>query len=493
MPGISSDTNLIAKWSKAVTVPLRPGNSVRYLIDGWATFEAMYDAIETTLGSEESPNYYIYLLGWWLDEDVPLKTGATIRCLFAEAANRKVQIRVMLWDQAGHKNSKEIAHVDAWPTGAGILDNRTAWKETGAHHQKVLIVKGSRGLIGFCGGVDINKDRIQQTEKPKGAPMHDVHCQIEGDAVNDLVDVFVQRWLAHPKHEEKDRKGHLLGLTDRRPPSEVSQRGSQFVGIARTFNRLLPYGGRCAEEQTIRTTMIGIIRAAQQFIYIEDQYLVNREAAIELRKALPRIKHLTILIPHSSISDFPCVWDARLRFLDVLLNDMSKKDQRKVNIFYRVTPGPTRFGPHTYVHAKTWIVDDELAVIGSANCNERGWISDSEVCAAIGDTAPSKTECISFAQKLRTKLWAEHLADGRDNIKEGDLVDGELSAQLWLKVANDPTSKIRLYNRFEGRDSPLNITNWAPSPSVDPGKGKTNPLKSCSGINALDRRQRSSP
>ena len=68
----------------------------------------------------------------------------------------------MLWDQQGRKNTAEIDHINKLATGAGILDNLTLRWQTGSHHQKVLIVKGSLGLIGFCGGVDINKDRILQ-------------------------------------------------------------------------------------------------------------------------------------------------------------------------------------------------------------------------------------------------------------------------------------------------------------------------------------------
>jgi phosphatidylserine/phosphatidylglycerophosphate/cardiolipin synthase-like enzyme len=48
--------------------------------------------------------------------------------------------------------------------------------------------------------------------------MHDVHCRIEGPAVNHMVDVFVQRWLAHPDHGKLDKdRGALRGLADRVP------------------------------------------------------------------------------------------------------------------------------------------------------------------------------------------------------------------------------------------------------------------------------------
>ncbi len=47
------------------------------------------------------------------------------------------------------------------------------------------------------------------------------------------------------------------------------------------------------------------IREAQQFIYIEDQYLVSMEISSELKKALQKTPNLKviILIPHGSITD----------------------------------------------------------------------------------------------------------------------------------------------------------------------------------------------
>ncbi len=475
-----TNDELIRRWTKAITVKVHEGNRVRYLIDGQETFQAMYDAIATVFSSEGSSGYYIYLLGWWLDDNLPLtgKPGSSILELFRAASLvHKVQIRVILWDQAINvpnlfqkllpwpwnntdalqKNTEEIKRVNELPTGAGILDNNTLYV-VGDHHQKVLIVKGRLGLIGFCGGVDINVDRIQTIKGQPHTPLHDVHCQIEGDAAHSLVDVFVQRWLAPPR---EGGKGPLLGLADRVPPSSKPKLvGSQFVGIARTFNFVSRYKN-CVKEHSIQSTMIAAIKTAKKFIYIEDQYLVNFIAADELRQALSHIQHLTIVIPHTSLPlGLPRAWWARARFIDILKE--SSEFDKKVRIFYRVTPGTTRLGPHSYVHAKTWIFDDELAVIGSANCNRRGWESGGEVIAAIFDKAPDlKSGKFSFAQKLRMKLWAEHLG-----IKEDLLKDGVLDAHRWLDASS--TAAVRRYNPIEAKDSSFeDLLSW--DRAIDPG------------------------
>ena len=62
-------------------------------------------------------------------------------------------------------------------------------------------------------------------------------------------------------------------------------------------------------------------------------------------------------------------------------------------------------GTPVYVHAKTCIIDDTWATIGSDNFNRRSWTHDSELSAAIIDLAEDAT----YARDLRLALAAEHL------------------------------------------------------------------------------------
>lgn len=79
---------------------------------------------------------------------------------------------------------------------------------------------------------------------------------------------------------------------------------------------------------------------------------------------------------------------------------------------------------HTYVHSKLFIVVNLFAIIGSANCNRKGWAHDSEVLMGILDSVNAE-----FAHQLRIALWAEHLNLYKP---EGRLVDGVAGAELWL-------------------------------------------------------------
>jgi phosphatidylserine/phosphatidylglycerophosphate/cardiolipin synthase-like enzyme len=496
------------KWKSVIGKHITDGNQVDYLVDGKDTFRAYKDAILTATNS----THYIYLLGWSMDGNLSLdgEKGSSIRELFTKASSKGVQIRLMLWSAyydskflvPGYKgtvsmpvdvnkNKPWIDFVNDLPTGAAILDHNTMRPLINSHHQKVLIVKGTKGLISFCGGIDIHPDRIKevQVKKPnedyafyggfveagaKGSPYNDVHCKIQGKSAHQLLDVFIQRWNSHPEHFALDKnikeggKGPLMGTKDLHPLA-LTKSGKQFVGIKRTFI-FVNSKKACIAEHSIQSGMVEAIRAASKFIYIEDQYMISMQAARELRNALKNIQHLTILTTASEISDLPRRWSLRARFINEVMK--GEGADKKVRIFYRVKPGSGKkpeFGPMTYIHSKAWVFDDQLAVIGSANLNRRGWESDSEVAAFIMDTMEGTNPSdYSFPQRLRIALWKKHLGIEKDT----DVYNGLKHAELWLEKAMDRSSAIRRYNPYADSDKTDDLLNpdfWGSEGASDPG------------------------
>ena len=490
MNGNSATTALDpSRWTSILSgaissnATVRSGNAVTYLIDGSATFTEMVRVIGTATSAE----HYIYLLGWQLVDDFDMTPPAPsqFKDLIAAASASGVQVRVMLWKQFKSINKLQVDTINALPTGAAILDNETGSSIFGAHHQKVLVVKGTDGLVGFCGGIDINSDRIPGAPPGQssglsgssgfsggsdstdaviassssggggnGSPLHDVHCEIMGPAAFDVLETFVRRWQHHPDSAAIDAaKGALLGLSEAVPASRSTPSStgrSASVAIARTFTPVTP-GTTVPKERDIQTLLLTAIANAQRFIYMEDQYLISPECATALNARIPALQHLTILIAASQISDLPCKWGYRKNFIDAVTSGLSAADAAKVRVFHLISPPaatPPVFGSHTYVHAKTWIFDDELAVIGSANCNRRGWQSDSEANALIWDDPVDSSNPLTFAQSLRADLWAEHLG-----ISSSSLTDGVASAGTWL--TSSPTSCVALYDPAADTDSPV--------------------------------------
>jgi phosphatidylserine/phosphatidylglycerophosphate/cardiolipin synthase-like enzyme len=454
--------------------PVRTNNEVMYLIDGPETFAQMARAMRTA----SAPGHFIYLLAWWLSDDFPLIPGfnpSTAHALFTAAAAAGAQVRVMisthavgLW-YALHRGV--VRRINELPHGGAIHDSRYLGT-VGSNHQKVLVVNGTQGLIGFCGGIDIKANRVEDTGD--GTPQHDAHCRVTGPGAHDLLRVFTERWNDHKDHVAIDRaKGPLVAAG---VPS--AGRGRQWVQTGRTYGNGEAHAGIDEEidhktarlgtwgqgppgvpppmpvitrgykfaprgEQTAWRMIRHAIRQAQRFIYLEDQYLVSMEASRELEAVLPRIAHLTILIPHGSqISELPQTNYRRQQFIAPL----RKVGKDKVRVFYLTPPGAT----HTYIHSKTWIIDDRFAIIGSANCNRRGYTYDSEAIIGFADEGTGGAGGFQCAHRFRIALWAEHL--NMDHPEgHAELADGVASAVHWL--APPPGAHVAPYD--ENRDIEL--------------------------------------
>jgi phosphatidylserine/phosphatidylglycerophosphate/cardiolipin synthase-like enzyme len=486
--------------------PVRKGNDAYFLIDGQATFQAMFDAMKTAT----DPGHFIYLLAWYLDLDVRMSTsdedvadrtaihvpdGDDIvqqvgednynpRQLFTNVASAgPVEVRVMLWDQPGRTNSAEVKWINKLNTGAAILDNRTL--DLGAHHQKMLVVYGSHGLIGFCGGIDINTNRISQESDSIGSPLHDAHCRIMGPAAWDLLHLFVQRWTDHPDVKSLPAGDQGLIGSSIPDPGTSGTAGDKYVQIGRTFGNGSRHegiglsGGPRAQanigyrfapngEMTAWQIILHGIKTAREFIYVEDQYLISMDASNALRDQLSVVKKIIILIPPSSqlesgLGGLPGVWGRRKDFIDNIISNGNADRLIVCSLFPPgvARPTPVRSVPndaeHTYVHAKTWVFDDEFAVIGSANCNNRGYNHDSEVVAGITDESADAPCTLHFAHRYRMQLWAEHL-----NMRPADLFDPVAASVHWAAPAI--TSRIAVYDQDAGSDGHA----YGHVPEVDP-------------------------
>jgi phosphatidylserine/phosphatidylglycerophosphate/cardiolipin synthase-like enzyme len=467
--------------------PVRAGNHVLALVEGFEAFAAMVLAIETA----NSTSHYIYMLNWWVELDFELSPGHTLTGgaastklidLLSNAVSKGVQVRAMFWDQPKTQNTSEVNRVNALTVsttpappganGAAILDNNTL--NLGSHHQKILIVQGSGGLIAYCGGVDPNPDRNSTMTRQPGSPMHDVHCEIQGEAALDLLQIFLDRWTDHPDSASLDTsKGVLRGLTSAVP----GLRGDQFVQIGRTFGNGTNHGGiknikgqsfysfAPNGEQTAKRLIFHAIEQAQKFIYVEDQYLVDMDASNKLKAQLPKIQRLIILIPHPNLNDHPHIWRMCKRFVDNLGADP------KVVVCYKkpagAIPDPRTVAPGTigtYVHAKMWIMDDKFAIIGSANCGQRSYTHDSEVVAGIFDESKDAPCTLHFAHSLRIKLWADHL-----NLKPADVFDPIGSAIHWFKPSN--LARVAVFNQNADTDNPRAFKNFPSEAQAEPFGG----------------------
>lgn len=429
--------------------------------------------------------------------------GRTIIDALQRASDRGAQVRVMLWAKPPLEGAAAVLRINLMKNGAAIRDDETAHKTGastarlqaalaaalvspvmipviiglvrpdlvrmfGAHHQKVLVVKRSDTLVAYCGGVDFNANRLYAIKSKDGDPQHDTHCRIVGPSAWDLLDTFIRRWKHHPSSAAIDSKQGRLrgdGMAVPQPLKNISPVDGMGLGpcsviVARTFN---PVHGSARTERDIQRLLLRAIGSAKRFIYFEDQYLfdypdakfpMTLDMASALNAAVPNIQHLTILLPHNGLAVPVLDGHYRKAFIDRVLFKLSDDDKRKVGVYeFSHSQEASVVGCHDYVHSKCWVFDDELAVIGSANCNRRGYQHDSEVDAFIfDDPAPDPSALTAlafredneaapgrptFAQFFRARLWGEHL-----RMPPSSLTDGVGSVAFWRKAARPPGARV---------------------------------------------------
>jgi phosphatidylserine/phosphatidylglycerophosphate/cardiolipin synthase-like enzyme len=179
----------------------------------------------------------------------------------------------------------------------------TVDRHFGVYHQKLAVVKrGTDDFVGYCGGVDLNPDRLDDVRHLIKLPFHDVHARFEGPAVRDLALSFEQRWT-------RDGGGEAPAFTTPTAAS-LGTPGRTVVQIARTYFKAAATARRLdfapLGDRTIHDTLLQAIAAAHEFIYIEDQYFTPPaayRAALTAKVASGDIKRLVVTLP--GITDQP--------------------------------------------------------------------------------------------------------------------------------------------------------------------------------------------
>jgi phosphatidylserine/phosphatidylglycerophosphate/cardiolipin synthase-like enzyme len=183
----------------------------------------------------------------------------------------------------------------------------------GIYHQKFAVVKAGDSWYGYAGGIDVNPNRLDDIRHIQRGPYHDVHALVEGPAVHDIALSFEQRW-------SRDGGGtglaFQLAVPDPVVVSEVEPEGSPPLGnavvqVARTYHQAADPSRALAfapqGDDTIAETMMAAIRAADEFIYIEDQYFTpppEYREALTAKVASGDIHTLLVVLPSTPDQPF---------------------------------------------------------------------------------------------------------------------------------------------------------------------------------------------
>lgn len=439
------------RWFLAKGPTVFGSNSVTTFTDATEMWARLRDDM---LNLAVGKGAFIYLLGLDITLDTvmgrPGSGRPTLETVLTAADKRGVQVRAML--QPGFSNDDTIAFITDTLGQGAILDNKRP--PGGAHHQKLAIISGRGGTLAYCGGMDIQSAR---------AGWHDMHARVTGPAVKDIWVIFTQRWTDHPDSTKFKTKSGVDNGAVVSPADQKAEKGQAAIQVVRTYGNGAGYAFARKGEHTIYDLLRHAIKQTKEFIYLEDQYLSNTQAA----KAGPPVsellaaklkeegfKELVILIARTEALNSSGElgrqgWHRRKVFIDKLR--AAAKDKVSVCQYKLTDPKqPVSYGSvpshPLFVHFKTWIFDDQFTLFGSANCHRQGYTASSEANLGIADPNPDANRPF-FAHRLRMDQWMKHLNPvGAANkvFHEKDVADPIASAKFWR--CPHPQSPIEPYD-----------------------------------------------
>lgn len=318
------------------------------------------------------------------------------------------------------------------------------------NHQKTVVIDDE---VAYLGGIDLtylDGDRwdtpahetkhraIDRTNKY----WHDVHMRVRGPAVEFVRDNFVQRWehgdlfflTVGPGSQRGwgparnratlPRFRHTPVSSMRFPDGGESATGS-WVQIVRSmpetksWHRHKPaWNTSTADwERSCKDAYLTGIASASSYIYLENQWVADEQIWAALAQAAKRNRdnpdfRIVVMVPYDGLFAAGLGSNQEL-FIGAEMERVMRNGHNPA-VFGMYSLHARLRGVRTpyeqiYVHSKIMIVDDEWALIGSANA---GGISlegirsgrtepDTELSAIVLDRA--------FASGFRRRLWGEHL------------------------------------------------------------------------------------
>jgi cardiolipin synthase len=323
--------------------PPETATEVRLYAGGDETYHDMVEAIRAARHHVHC-EYYIF---------EPDRAGTRIRDALAERARAGAKVRLLV-DAVGssrlgrrfleplRRAGGQVARFNRPLLGRalrGLANFRT--------HRKIMVVDG---CVGFIGGINVSDDH---TRAARGAAAwRDTDLRLEGAAVHGLQATFLENWAFATRG-----RGALQGR-DFQACFPAATRGGHWVQVVAS--------GPDQEAHAIEALYFAAIAGARERLWITTPYFVPSEAlAAALASAAMRGVDVRLLLPVRTDS---FLVDAAGRTYHDALADAGVR----IHLY-----GPPM------VHAKTMVVDRVLAIVGTANLDNRSLRLNFEVVAAL--------------------------------------------------------------------------------------------------------------
>ncbi len=332
--------------------PLIKGNRVSLLVDGPATFAAMFKAIE---GAKNTINMETFIF----EDD---ETGRRLADLLIRKRGEGVQVNLM-YDSVGSLQTPASFFKGLRDKGVNVVEfnpinplkTSKKWRLTLRDHRKILVVDGR---IAITGGVNISQvyssKFFGEEERTPAIPWRDTDILIEGPAVAEFQKIFLHAWAI--------QKGPALNEKDYFPAQKES--GSNLVQVIKS-----------RPGEAGRTTFIMYVSAAafaERSIHLTSSYFIpDRQMIKALRDAARSGVDVKIILPKTSDQNLALY--AGRYYYDELLEAGVKLYERR----------------NAILHAKTAVIDGVWATVGSTNLDFLSFSKNFEINTVIlsGDFA----------------------------------------------------------------------------------------------------------
>lgn len=336
---------------KLAKLPATRGNHTELLIDGEATYGAIFESIRTARDYVLVQFYIIHddTVGRQLKDALIAKARAGVRCF-------------VLYDEIGSHDLPASYIGELRAAGVDILPFDTRKGATNKfqlnfrNHRKIVIVDGT---VAFVGGLNVGDEYLGRD--PAIGRWRDTHVKVQGPVVQCVQIAWFEDWNwaadTHP----------ALNWTPQ--PAPGGEDGIAFC---------LP-SGPADEFETCTLFFLQAINAARKRVWIASPYFVPDEQLISaLQLAALRGVDVRILVP--AHADSQLVWLSGFTFLPEL---------EKAGVqTWRYDAG--------FLHEKAILVDDYCGV-GTANFDNRSFRLNFEITVLFAEPSALREMEAMFA------------------------------------------------------------------------------------------------
>lgn len=344
--------------------PLTINNDVQIIKNGENKFKLL-------LADLKAAKHHINMEYYILRDD---QIGTKVIDLLCKKAEEGVKVRLSI-DDVGSSVSRAskrrmIESGVEWHPFMPVLFPGLTGKMNYRNHRKIVVIDG---IIGYIGGINVADTYVNHEDSDNY--WRDTHLRIVGESVKSLQIHFLMTWEFVSQKKMELEEAFF-------PKDDCNECVAMQIAAS----------GPDTDWANIMEVIFTAIVTAEKYVYLTTPYFIpNEQILTALQVAAKSGVDVRLLIP--KLSDSWTAKHATNSYIECLLEANVK--------IYRYCKG--------FIHAKTMVVDDVFATVGTTNMDYRSFNINFEINAMI------------YNEEKSLELKADFLED----LKESEAIDKE--------------------------------------------------------------------